>query len=139
MTQRVLILCTGNSCRSQMAEGLWRERANEQWEALSAGSRPAGYVHPLAVKVMDEVGVDIRNQESKPISALAGKSFDLVVTVCDSAKETCPVMPGAKKWLHWSFTDPADAEGDDDTKLEAFREVRDQINSRIEKFLADGV
>ncbi len=136
MTKRVLILCTGNSCRSQMAQWLWNSLANGRWQAESAGSRPAGYVHPLAIAVMQELGEDLSEAESKHVDRFAGQDIDLVVTVCDSAKESCPALPGAKQVLHWPFFDPAEAEGSEEEKLVVFRKVRDEIKAKIEDFLA---
>ncbi|MGB0597393.1 MAG: arsenate reductase ArsC [Rubripirellula sp.] len=138
MTKRVLILCTGNSCRSQMAEALWNRIGESQWEAHSAGSRPAGYVHPLAIQAMSELNEDLSNSQSKSVEPLADQAWDLVVTVCDSAKEACPVLPAAVRSVHWPFDDPADAEGSDEEKLVMFRRVRDQIRQRIEEFIRSG-
>jgi arsenite methyltransferase len=137
MTKRVLILCTGNSCRSQMAEALWNEVGKGQWQAFSAGSNPAGYVHPLAVRAMAELGIDLAGYRSKHLNEFEGEPFDLVVTVCDSAKESCPIFPGAKQMLHWPFVDPADAEGPEEQRLAVFREVRDHIREQITNFLTD--
>ncbi|ADG67726.1 Protein-tyrosine phosphatase, low molecular weight [Planctopirus limnophila DSM 3776] len=133
--KRVLILCTGNSCRSQMAEGLWNTLGQPTWEAVSAGSRPAGYVHPLAVRAMGELGIDISNLVSKSVAPYQNENFDLVVTVCDNAKEACPVFPGAKLTLHWPFADPAHAEGNDEEKMVMFRRVRDEIRDTISGYL----
>lgn len=138
MTQRVLILCTGNSCRSQMAEFIWNRLGESDWEAHSAGSRPAGYVHPMAIEVMREFDEDLSSAESKSIETLGAQSWDLVVTVCDSAREACPVIPGAVALVHWPFEDPADAEGSEEQKLAVFRRVRDEIRERIESFLTTG-
>lgn len=135
--RRVLILCTGNSCRSQMAEGLWKRLGAGRWEAVSAGSKPAGYVHPLAVQAMQECGVDLTRHVSKSVDAFRDSEFDLVVTVCDNAREACPVFPGAKQTLHWPFDDPAHASGSDDEKMLEFRRVRDQIRGRIEQYLRE--
>ncbi len=135
--RRVLILCTGNSCRSQMAEGLWKRLGAGRWEAVSAGSKPAGYVHPLAVQAMQECGVDLTRYVSKSVDAFRDSEFDLVVTVCDNAREACPVFPGAKQTLHWPFDDPAHASGSDDEKMLEFRRVRDQIRGRIEQYLRE--
>lgn len=132
----VLILCTGNSCRSQMAEALWRSLGGPAWEVASAGSKPAGYVHPLALRALAEIGLDLRGAVSKSVEQFQGRPFDLVVTVCDHARETCPVFPLAGETLHWPFDDPAEAEGDDETRLAAFRRVRDEIRLRIEEYLA---
>ena len=133
--KRVLILCTGNSCRSQMAEALWNQRGGDKWQAASAGSKPAGYVHPLAITAMQEVGVDIRSARSKGTAEFTGEKFDLVITVCDSARDACPSFPGAQQMLHWPFADPADASGTDEEKLVVFRAVRDQIAGRINAYL----
>jgi arsenate reductase len=138
MKKRVLILCTGNSCRSQMAEGLWRALGKGCWEAFSAGSAPAGFVHPLAVRVMREAGVDISGHRSRPLGDFLGRRFDLVITVCDSAKESCPALPGAERTLHWPFDDPARAVGSEAERLAEFRRVRDEIRSKIEDYLSRG-
>ncbi|MBN1341799.1 MAG: arsenate reductase ArsC [Phycisphaerae bacterium] len=135
MKKRVLILCTGNSCRSQMTEAIWRQVAGDEWDSFSAGSNPAGYVHPLAVSVMKEVGIDLTSARSKHVEEFTDQPFDLVVTVCDGAKEACPVFPGAKQQKHWPFQDPAGAEGTEEEKLGLFRRVRDQIRERIAAYL----
>jgi arsenate reductase (thioredoxin) len=137
MSKRVLILCTGNSARSQMAEGLWNKYGGGAWEAQSAGSSPAGYVHPLAIRAMSEVGIDISRGRSKSINEVLGQDFDLVVTVCENAKESCPVLPGAKDRLHWSFDDPAAAKGDDAEKLRVFRRVRDEVAAAVRTHLSE--
>jgi arsenate reductase len=134
---RVLFLCTGNSCRSHMAEGWLRHLAGDRYEALSAGAKPAGYVHPLAVKAMAEVGVDISQHRSKSIDEFNGQSLDVLITVCDNARESCPTFAGAKKMLHWSFDDPAHATGNDDEKFKVFRRVRDEIRQRITNFIQE--
>lgn len=134
--KRVLILCTGNSCRSQMAEAFWNELGAGEWEAHSAGSKPAGYVHPLAVQVMKEAGTDLSGYESKSLERFRDEPFDLVVTVCGNARESCPTLPGAARMVHWPFDDPAHAEGSEDEKLSVFRRVRDQIRERISRFLS---
>jgi len=136
MAKRVLILCTGNSCRSQMAEAWWNELGRGVWEAESAGSKPAGFVHPRAVEAMKEVGVDISGYQSKSLDRFREQPFDLVVTVCDRAKGACPVFPGASQTLHWPFDDPADATGTDEMRQAEFRRVRDEIRDRIESYLA---
>ncbi len=135
MTKRVLVLCTGNSCRSQMAQALWEHLSGGQWKSESAGSEPSGYVHPLAVRAMQELDVDISDHESKSLELFRDQSFDLVVTVCDNAKESCPVFPGATLTLHWPFDDPADVIGDDDEKMLTFRRVRDEIKGKIQNYL----
>ena len=136
--KRVLILCTGNSCRSQMAETLWETLGDGEWESESAGSKPSGYVHPLAIRAMQELDIDISQNTSKSLEQFRDQSFDLVVTVCDNAKESCPVFPGAKETLHWPFDDPADATGTDDEKMVVFRRVRDEIKDTIQNYLTTG-
>jgi len=135
---RILFLCTGNSCRSHLAEGWLRHLAGDRFEVFSAGAKPTGYVHPLAIKVMAEVGVDISQHRSKSIDEFTRQSLDLLVTVCDNARESCPTCAGAKRQLHWGFDDPAHATGTDEEKLMVFRRVRDEIRRRIEKFLETG-
>jgi len=131
---KVLFLCTGNSARSQMAEGYLRHVAPDQFEALSAGIEPKG-LNPLAVEAMCEIGIDISRQRSKDVGEFLGHAIPYVVTVCDNAKEHCPVFPGAFRLLHWSLDDPASATGTHDEKLAVFRRVRDEITSRIEQEL----
>ena len=138
MPKRVLILCTGNSCRSQMAEVIWNTQSNGSWEAISAGSRPSGYVHPLAIKAMEEIELPTEGLTSKSSKPFENEPFDLVVTVCGNAQADCPVWPGAAEVLHWPFEDPADAMGTDDEKLECFRKIRDQIKDRIQSYLQTG-
>lgn len=139
MKKRVLILCTGNSCRSQMAEALWRQIGGEQWEVCSAGSHPAGFVVPGAVAAMREIGVDISGNESKPLKQFVEQEFDVVVTVCDNAREACPVFPRAKEMLHWPFEDPTGVEGDEETRAARFRETREAIAAKIRAYLAASV
>ena len=134
MKKTVLVLCTGNSCRSQMAEVIWNQ-ASENWEAFSAGSNPSGYVHPLAIEAIKELDFPVDGLESKHADLFSDKEIDLVVTVCDHAKETCPAYPGAKETLHWPFPDPADAEGTDEEKMVVFRQVRDDIQTKIQSYL----
>ncbi len=135
--KKVLFLCTGNSCRSQMAEGWLRHLGGNRYEAVSAGTRPQG-VNPLAVRVMAEVGVDISGHTSDPVEKYLGEDLDLVVTVCDAARESCPVFAGrVKERRHWPFEDPAGATGTDEEILAVFRRVRDQIRRRIEAFLRE--
>ncbi len=136
MARRVLFLCTGNSCRSQIAEALWRELAGPGWEAHSAGSEPAGFVHPLAVEVMEELGIGLTGARSKGLDAFPDPSFDLVVTVCDGAREACPALPGARRTVHWPFDDPAEAEGSDEERRAVFRRVRDEIEAAIRAEIA---
>jgi len=129
--KKVLILCTGNSCRSQMAEGWINHELGDTWLARSAGTDPAERVHPLAVRAMAEVGVDIRGGVPENVDRYLDQPWDLVITVCDSAKETCPVFPGAVEQIHISFSDPADTEGRDDERMAVFRSVRDAIHERL--------
>ncbi len=133
--QRVLFLCTGNSCRSHMGEGWLRQLGGDRFEALSAGAKPSGYVHPLAIKVMAEAGVDIAGHRSKDIREFDGQSLDVLVTVCDNARESCPFFAGAKRTIHHSFDDPAHATGSDEEKLAVFRRVRDEIRAWVEEFV----
>ena len=134
MKKKVLFLCTHNSARSQMAEGLLRHLASDHFEVMSAGTQ-ATHLRELAVKAMDELGIDILGQESKTLKRYLGDSFDYVITVCDEAKEACPAFPGARERLHWSFKDPAQASGTEEERLQVFRSVRDEIKERIEKEL----
>lgn len=131
MKRRVLFLCIGNSCRSQMAEGLVNTLLNGRYEAFSAGTAPAGYVHPLAVQVMREIGVDISRQRSKSADELRDVAFDLVVTVCDDAAENCPVWLGDGHKVHLGFSDPAQARGSAQEITQAFRDVRDQMRVQV--------
>ena len=135
---RVLFVCTHNSARSQMAEGLLRDRAGDRFEVTSAGTE-ATHVRPLAIRAMAEIGIDISGQESKTLERYLGEPFDYVITVCDDANEACPFFPGAKKWLHWSFEDPSRAEGPEDERLAIFRRVRDEIWKRIEQELVNSM
>jgi arsenate reductase len=128
MKKRILFLCTGNSIRSQMAEGLANAFHGHELAALSAGSRPSGRVHPLAVKAMGERGIDISGAESKSADRFAAEPFDIVVTVCDSAAADCPRWPAARRILHWSIADPTDTIGD---AMPRFREVREELERRI--------
>jgi arsenate reductase len=129
--KRVLILCTGNSCRSQMAEGWVNHLLKDRWEARSAGTAPAERVHPSAVRVMAEAGIDISGNVPQRVDRFVREAWDLVVTVCDSAAETCPVFPGRVERMHASFPDPAGATGDEDERLAVFRSVRDDIRDRL--------
>jgi arsenate reductase len=132
--KRVLIVCTGNSARSQMAEGLLRHEAGDRFGVASAGTKPS-HVRPEAIAVMKEIGIDISHQRSKSVDEFIGQPLDFVVTVCDSAKETCPVFPGNVKRLHWSFDDPAAVEGSEEERKAASRRIRNQIHGRIMVFL----
>jgi arsenate reductase len=131
---RVLFLCTHNSARSQMAEGMLRDLAGDRFEVMSAGTE-ATLVRPLAILAMDEIGIDISGQESKTLDRYVGEPFDYVITVCDEANEACPFFPGAKNRLHWSFEDPSQADGSEEERLGVFRRVRDEIRERIEQEL----
>jgi len=128
---RVLFLCTHNSARSQMAEGLLRNLAGDRFEAMSAGTE-ATHVRPLAVRAMEEIGVDISDQESKTLDRYLHEPFDYVITVCDDANEACPFFPGAARRLHWSFEDPSKTQGTEEERLEVFRRVRDGIRDRVQ-------
>lgn len=134
MKKRALILCTGNSCRSQMAEAIINHLAGDQWQAFSAGTQPSGYVHPLALKALEEIGIR-HSGDSKSVDRFRGEEFDDVITVCDDAAENCPVWLGKGKRVHIGFPDPAKAEGSEDEKMEVFRQVRDDIQSRILAYL----
>jgi arsenate reductase len=135
---RVLFLCTHNASRSQMAEGLLRARGGGRYAVFSAGTHP-GEVHPLAVRVMAELGIDISDQHAKGIDTFAGQPpMDLVVTVCDEAAEECPFFPAARRQVHWSFPDPSTAMGTEEERLAVFRQVRDGLAARIEAFVATG-
>jgi arsenate reductase len=127
----VLFLCTHNSARSQMAEGLLRNLAGDRFEVMSAGTE-ATHVRPLAIRAMGELGIDISGQESKTLEKYLKEPFDYVITVCDDANEACPVFPGARRRLHWSFEDPAQATGSEEERLRVFQSVRDEIRERIE-------
>jgi arsenate reductase (thioredoxin) len=134
---RVLFLCTHNSARSQMAEGLLRDLAGDRFEAFSAGTE-ATHVRPLAIRTMEEIGVDISRQESKTLDRYLDQPFDCVITVCDDANEACPYFPGAMSRLHWSFEDPSKAEGSEEERLEVFRSVRERIKDRMQAELLNG-
>lgn len=129
---KILIICTGNSCRSQMAEGFFKNYRKD-WKVESAGLSPTK-LNPLAVVVMKEKDIDISKQKSKGLNEFLGKSFNYVITVCDSARESCPVFPGKPKNIHWSFEDPARARGSKEQKLKTFRKIRDEIEEKILRF-----
>ena len=131
--QRVLILCTGNSARSQMAEGLLRDNAGDRFEVCSAGTKPSS-VRPEAIAAMRELGIDISGHRSKSVDEFDGQRFDYVLTVCDNAKEVCPVFPGITAVIHHSFEDPAAFQGSDEERLVAFRRVRDQLRMFLAEF-----
>jgi arsenate reductase len=132
--QRVLFLCTHNSARSQMAEGLLRHLAGDRFEAFSAGSE-ATHVRPLAIRAMDELGIDISRQESKPLDRYLQEPFDAVITVCDQANDSCPIFAGGKRRLHWSLPDPSQATGSEEEQLAVYRQVRDELAKRIDQEL----
>ena len=134
MKQRVLFICTHNSARSQMAEGLLRHLAGDRFDVFSAGTE-ATEVRPLAIKVMHEIGIDISHQHSKTLERYLHEPFDMVITVCDSAAEACPIFPGAVQRRHWSFEDPSRATGAEDEQLVVYRRIRDEIRVRIESEL----
>jgi arsenate reductase (thioredoxin) len=136
MKKRVLILCTGNSARSQMAEGLLRHDAGGRFEVESAGTKP-GHVRPEAIAAMKELGIDISGHRSKHVDEFKGQSFDYVVTVCDNAKESCPVFPGHTKRIHNAFEDPAAFQGTEEERLALFRRVRDEIRGYLKTFPAN--
>lgn len=138
MSKRVLILCTGNSCRSQMAEALWSQLGKGEWECHSAGSDPAGYVHPLAIRALAEAGLDISRHRSKHVDEFTGQPFDLVITVCDHARDACPLFPGARQVLHWPFSDPGHAKGTEEERMAEFRKTRDLIAGKIREYLSGG-
>ena len=127
MKPTVLILCTGNSCRSHLAEAILRAAAGDLVEVRSAGSRPAGYVHPLAVRVLAEIGLDASGHRSKHLDEFRDRPIQTVITVCGRADQVCPVFPGQVQRYHWGFDDPAEARGTEDEVLEVFRRVRDEI------------
>ncbi|HML15939.1 MAG TPA: arsenate reductase ArsC [Bryobacteraceae bacterium] len=131
----VLILCTGNSARSQMAEGLLRHLAGDRFDVESAGIHPS-FVRPEAIAVMGELGIDVSHHRSKSVEEFLGEPFDFVITVCDHAREHCPLFPGPAQRIHWSLEDPAAFQGSDDERLEKFREIRDRIGEKLREFLA---
>ncbi len=133
MKTRVLILCTGNSCRSQMAEGILRHYGADKLEVESAGSEPSS-VNPLAIQVMGEIGIDISHHRSKHVKEFLGEHFHYIITVCDKANESCPIFPGPSQRLHWSFPDPPHGKEVTEEVLQAFRNVRDQIHTKFKAF-----
>ncbi len=130
---RVLILCTGNSARSQMAEGLLRHDAGNAFEVFSAGTKPTE-VRPEAIAVMREAGIDISGHRSKSVDEFAGQDFDYVITVCDNAKQSCPIYPAKTKRIHWSIEDPAAVQASEEERLAAFRRIRDELRLRLQRF-----
>ena len=134
--KRLLVLCTGNSARSQMGEGLFRHEGRGAYEVASAGTKPS-HVRPEAIAVMKELGIDISGHRSKSVNEFEGQSFDYVVTVCDNARANCPVFPAGTDRIHWSFEDPAAVQGGEQERLAAFRRIRDQIHERVKTFFQD--
>lgn len=134
--KKILVLCTGNSARSQMGEGLFRAELGDAFEVFSAGTRPSA-VRPEAIAVMKEIGIDISGHRSKSVDEFAGQSFDYLVTVCDNARDNCPVFPAGAVRLHWSFEDPDSVRDNQDHRLAAFRRIRDQIRDRVQAFVRD--
>jgi arsenate reductase len=134
--KKILILCTGNSARSQMAEGLLKHIAQNEYDIYSAGTKPS-FVRPEAIKVLQEVGIDISKNNSKSISEFTNQKIDVVLTVCDSAKEICPFFPAQTKMIHHSFKDPAEIQGDLETRVAAFRKTRDEIKKYLEDSFCD--
>ena len=137
MTQRVLFICTHNSARSQMAEGLLRQFGGDAFDVHSAGTE-ATHVRPLAIRAMDELSIDISHQQSKTLNRYLNERFDDVITVCDSAAEACPIFPNATHMRHWSFEDPSKATGSEEEQLAVYRRVRDEIRAHIEQELLSG-
>ena len=133
---RVLILCTGNSCRSHMAEGILRHAAGDLFEVFSAGSKPAGYVHPKAIAALAEIGIDISRHTSKHMNDFLSQGIHTVITVCGNADQACPMFPGQVNRYHWGFSDPAHATGSDEEIMAEFRRVRDQIRLVFEAYAA---
>ncbi len=136
MKPTILILCTGNSCRSHLAEGLLRRALGDLADVQSAGSNPSGYVHPLAIEVMREVGIDISGHRSKHMNGFLNQRVETVITVCGNADQACPTYPGQVNRYHWGFDDPAHATGSDSEKLAVFRRVRDEIGRVFEAYAA---
>lgn len=133
-SKKVLILCTGNSCRSQMAEAIVNQFIGNQWQAFSAGTQPSGFIHPLALQVLEEIGIHHKG-ESKSVDRFRGEAFDVVITVCDDAAENCPVWLGKGKRAHIGFPDPAKTEGNEEEKMVVFRKVRDDIRAQLVPYL----
>lgn len=133
---KVLILCTGNSCRSHMAEGILRAAAGDLFEVFSAGSKPAGYVHPRSIEALAEIDIDISSHTSKHLDQFLEAGIEIVITVCDHANESCPVFPGTVRRHHWGFEDPPKAMRPGESELDAFRRIRDQIRQVFEAFAA---
>jgi arsenate reductase len=136
MKPTILILCTGNSCRSHLAEGILRAALNDQFVVASAGSKPAGYVHPLAIKAMAEIGIDIGAHTSKHMDEFLTQNVETVITVCGNADQACPLFPGQLNRHHWGFDDPAHASGSEEEIMDVFRRVRDEIRRVFEAYAA---
>ncbi len=132
----ILILCTGNSCRSHLAEGILRAALNENFRVASAGSKPAGYVHPFAIQTMEEIGIDISSHHSKHLDEFLTDEIETVITVCGNADQVCPIFPGQMNRHHWGFDDPAHATGTEEEQLEVFRRVRDEIAKVFQAYAA---
>ena len=132
----ILILCTGNSCRSHLAEGILRAALNDKFRVASAGSKPAGYVHPLAIRVMQEIGIDISGHHSKHLDEFLSDNVETVITVCGNADQVCPMFPGQMNRHHWGFDDPAHATGTEEEQLAVFRRVRDEIARVFQAYAA---
>lgn len=135
--KNILVICTGNSARSQIAEGLFRHYGKDDVEIFSAGTYPAGFVHPLAIETMDEWGIDITDQQSKSLSRYLEEQFDYVITVCDDAKMICPTFPHALHQLHWSTPDPSFHQGTEEERKDAFRQTIRQLERRVKALLED--
>lgn len=136
MKPLILILCTGNSCRSHLAEGILRQALGNDWEVASAGSKPAGYVHPLAIRAMAETGVDISAHRSKHLDEFLTRDVETVITVCGNADQACPMFPGQVNRHHWGFDDPAHATGTEEEQMQVFRRVRNEIQRVFEAYAA---
>lgn len=132
----ILILCTGNSCRSHLAEGILRAALNDKFRVASAGSKPAGYVHPLGIQVMQEIGIDISGHHSKHLDEFLSDNVETVITVCGNADQVCPIFPGQMNRHHWGFDDPAHATGTEEEQLAVFRRVRDEIARVFQAYAA---
>ena len=135
-TPLILILCTGNSCRSHLAEGLLRTALNERFTVASAGSNPSGYVHPLAIRAMEEIGLDISDHQSKHLDEFLEEEVETVITVCGNADQVCPLFPGQINSHHWGFDDPAHATGTEEEQMAVFRRVRDEIKRVFDAYAA---
>ena len=136
MKPKILILCTGNSCRSHMAEGILRNSASDLFEIFSAGSNPKGEVHPSAIEALKEINIDIAHHTSDHLDLYLNSGIDTVITVCDNAKESCPVFPNSPKSYHWSFEDPPHAMREGESEIDAFRRIRDQIKLVFEAYVS---